>query len=87
MVNVDVSNWWCPVCEHGMIAYYDRPWRRAFRKTYWRGCVACDHRERWIPSRLATTIGWPTFVIGVVLLGLVMTLVVYGLATYMLVTR
>lgn len=87
MVDLDVTNWWCPVCEHGMVPIYNRPWRRVFRKTYWRACIACDHRESWVPSRPARTIDWPTFVIGVVLIVLVMTMAVYGLATYMLVTR
>jgi predicted RNA-binding Zn-ribbon protein involved in translation (DUF1610 family) len=72
------TNWTCPECGHALVAYYSRPWRLAFRKAIWRGCVSCDFRERYTSTRLVRTVDWPTFWVGVALMVLVMAVAVYG---------
>lgn len=70
--------WACPRCDHALVPFYSRPWRRGWRTTYWRGCVACAHRERYTPNRPAMTMPWPSFVAGSIVVVLVFALAAYG---------
>jgi hypothetical protein len=70
--------WACPRCSHALVPYYSRPWRRGLRRTFWRGCVACDYRTRYMPNRAALTVAWPTFTVGVLIMVVMFAVAAYG---------
>lgn len=77
MVNLNPP--WCPVCGHGMVRIYTRPWSKALRRAYWWQCVACTVREPADPpNRPTMTIDWPTFWVGVIVMVGVAAVAVYG---------